>query len=56
MMSSEEKKVKADLRNAISAFCRWRVRKNLCEDDDCEFCEVNRAYDMARDEDEDDEE
>lgn len=41
--------VKEGLRNAISAFCRWRVNQNICEEGDCEFCPMNAAYDMARD-------
>lgn len=40
--------VKSDLREAISNFCRWRVNQAICEDGDCEFCPVNHAYDMAR--------
>ena len=45
-----EKAVKEQLRTAISIFCRWRVNRTLCEEGDCEFCPVNNAYDMARDE------
>lgn len=50
----EESEVKSNLRSAISSFCRWRVNQNICEPDECDFCPVNDAYDMAR-EDEDDE-
>lgn len=53
----EEKTVKDNMRTAISAFCRWRVNENKCEPDECDFCPVNDAYDMARVEDaEEDEE
>lgn len=43
-----EKEVKANLRSAIAIFCRWRVNHELCEPDECDFCPVNDAYDMAR--------
>lgn len=49
---TDEKTVKEQLRTAISAFCRWRVNQNICEEGDCEFCPVNDANDMARNEDE----
>ena len=50
---TDEKTVKEQLRTAISAFCRWRVNHTIFEEDDCEFCPVNGAYDMARNENED---
>lgn len=52
----EEKIVKENMRTALFAFCRWRVNENKCEPDECDFCPVNAAYDMARDEDDEDEE
>ena len=44
----DEHKVKSSLREAISDFCHWRVAQGICDDNDCEFCCVNEAYDMAR--------
>ena len=44
----EEKTIKANLRAAISIFCRWRVNQNMCEPDGCDYCPVNDTYDMAR--------
>ena len=35
------------LKNQISSYCRARVRAGLCDDDDCEFCCILQAYDMA---------
>lgn len=35
------------LKNQISSYCRARVRAGLCDDDDCEFCCIQQAYDMA---------
>ncbi len=40
--------IKANLRKAISDLCRWRVSENSCSPDECDFCPVNEAYDMAR--------
>lgn len=48
-----EPDAKSQLRSEISAYCRWRINQGICEDGDCEFCPVNEAYDMARDEDDD---
>ena len=50
--------IKDNLRKAISNFCRWRVNQGICEPDECDICPCNAAYDMARDDmnDEDDDE
>lgn len=37
-----------ELRKAITNFCHWKINRNMCDDGDCEFCPVNKAYDMAR--------
>lgn len=44
-LETVEKNVKA----SISAYCRTRVRLGLCDDGDCEFCEMNKAYEMCDD-------
>ena len=45
-----EIEVKANLRNSISAFCRWRINNNFCnESDNCTLCPIGEAYEMARD-------
>lgn len=41
------KTVEKDVKTAISSYCRTRVRLGLCDDGDCEFCEMNRAYEMC---------
>ena len=48
--------VSSDLRKTISAFCRFRVNQNLCNDGDCFLCPLNEAYEMARDHDDEGEE
>lgn len=45
----ENETIISNLKNAISAFCRMQVRENQCSPDDCDFCPVNDAYDMACD-------
>lgn len=47
-MDEKIKKIKEDLKFAISDYCQYRVRvENSCDDGDCEFCPMNKAYDMA---------
>ena len=36
-------------RTALADYCRCAVRKGICKDDECEFCEVNAVYDLLTD-------
>lgn len=47
-----EKEIKKSVRDSISKFCRMRISKGLCEAVECDYCPVNQAYDMAREDDE----
>lgn len=42
-MKEEAKKLK----EAIGVYCRAAVSTCLCNADDCEWCAVNNAYEMA---------
>lgn len=52
-MEKEIKKASEDVRSSISKYCRLSVNKGLCQEDDCEFCPMNLAYEMLRDKTED---
>lgn len=46
----EEIEINRRLRDAINAFCKYRVQHNLCtEQDCCSFCHVNDVYTMVTD-------
>lgn len=47
------------LKELFSKYCRGEINKGYCNDGDCEFCAVNKAYDMifhSSNEDEEEEE
>lgn len=52
-MTEEEKAV---FRNLFSKYCREQIKQNRCEDDYCEFCPINKAYEEIFKETETDEE
>ena len=41
------KETAKNLKDAISAYCRAAVNAGICDEDTCEWCSVNQAYEMA---------
>lgn len=39
--------VKEDVRYTITELCKYRTRAGLCNENECEFCCVNRTYEMC---------
>ena len=49
-MDERIKKIKEDLKSAISDFCRYRMdRENPCEEYSCDDCPMQQAYYLAVD-------
>ena len=39
--------IMSNMKLVLSAYCRWRINHGYCHADDCLFCAVNVAYEMA---------
>ena len=39
----------SNLKTLMSTFCRNEINHNRCEEDCCEFCPINSAYEKIQD-------